>query len=289
VVFAVGAAFFQVIASEARVTTAQAQLASAQELDTQVANQFKSEVSPEIDALRAQVELQAAEQRLTNARNDLEKDKLTLGRITGLPLEQQFDLRKTADDYPVPSASDSPNQPDPSGTRYDLASAAAAAHAAEVTLKAAQAERLPALSLNADYGGAGANPGHFNQVYTITGGLAMPLYTGGRIRADIEAARADLVRRRAEYQDLAGRVRYDVKVAQLDVAASQSSVKVAAQNEALAEKALLQSQDRYTNGVTNYLEVVQAQEALAAADENYTQSLSRSLTSAVASAAATTR
>jgi outer membrane protein TolC len=149
VVFAVGAAFFQVIASEARVHTAQAQLASARELDNQVANQFKSEVSPEIDAIRAQVERQTAEQRLINASNDLEKDKLTLGRITGIPFEQPFTLRGAAEYYPLPAGSEA------AGTRYDLAGAAATVRASELTLKAAQAQRLPSLSLNADYGGAG--------------------------------------------------------------------------------------------------------------------------------------
>jgi len=48
---------------------------------------------------------------------------------------------------------------------------------------------------------------------------------------------------------------------------------VAAENSALAQRALTQSQDRYSNGVTNYLEVVQAQEAVVAAKENYIASL----------------
>jgi outer membrane protein TolC len=57
VVFAVGAAYFQVVASQSRVETEQAALASARELDSQVADQYKSEVSPEIDTLRGHVEL----------------------------------------------------------------------------------------------------------------------------------------------------------------------------------------------------------------------------------------
>ncbi len=55
--------------------------------------------------------------------------------------------------------------------------------------------------------------------------------------------------------------------------ASDSSVKVAQRNQALAERALAQSRDRYANGVTNYLEVLQAQEAVTVASENYVQSL----------------
>src|SRR3984893_2528173 len=77
VVFAVGTAYLQAIASAARVETARAELASAVELDQQTSNRVKNEVSPEIDSIRAQVERQSAEQRLRNATNQLEKDKLT--------------------------------------------------------------------------------------------------------------------------------------------------------------------------------------------------------------------
>ncbi|HXE11275.1 MAG TPA: TolC family protein, partial [Bryobacteraceae bacterium] len=84
VVFAVGTAYAQAIASVARVETAQAQLASAQELDRQINDRFKSEVSPGIDKIRAEVARQSAEQRLTTAVNECEKNKLTLARITGL-------------------------------------------------------------------------------------------------------------------------------------------------------------------------------------------------------------
>jgi outer membrane protein TolC len=82
-----------------------------------------------------------------------------------------------------------------------------------------------------------------------------------------------LARRQAEYADLQGRIAYDIRVAWLDVQASDSSVKVALRNQALAERALSQSRDRYINGVTNYLEVLQAQEAVTVSSENYIQSV----------------
>ena len=145
--------------------------------------------------------------------------------------------------------------------------------AAESALRAETAQRLPVVSVSADYGGGGANVGNFSQVYSVQGNVTVPIYTGGRIRADIEQARADLARKRAEYEDLKGRIGYDVRVAWLDATASDSSVQVAGRNKALAQRALVQSQDRYTNGVTNYLEVVQAQEAVVSADDNYIDSL----------------
>jgi outer membrane protein TolC len=127
--------------------------------------------------------------------------------------------------------------------------------------------------VSADYGGGGSNIGNLNQVYTVAGNISVPIYTGGRIRAGIQQAQADLARRQAEYEDLKGRVAYDVRIARLDLSASDSSVRIAERNKSLAERALTQSQDRYTNGVTNYLEVVQAQEAVTIAAENYIQGL----------------
>ncbi len=273
VVFAVATAYMQVIASAARVATAEAQLDSAKELDTQAQNRVKTEVAPEIDALRAEVERQSAEQRLANARNQLEKDKLTLGRITGLALEQQFELSDPLSYQPLKSFTLDGATAEAVKGRSDLASAEASIHAAEAVLRSEKAERLPVVSLRADYGGAGVNVGNLNSVYTVSGNVSVPIYTGGRIRADIEKARSDLARREAEYADLKGRVAYDVRVAWLDMTASDSSVGVATRNKALAEKALVQSRDRYQNGVTNYPEVVEAQEAVAVASDNYIQSL----------------
>ena len=272
VVFAVGAAYFQVVASRARDETAQAALASARELDSQVADQYKSEVSPEIDRLRADVELHTAEQRVTNASNDLEKDKLTLDRITGIPLDQVW---TPAGDYGyVPLLPDEPGAAEQKpADRFDVASAKAGLAAAEYQVRAARAERLPEISFNASYGGGGSNPANYNRVDEVGAAVSVPLFTSGRIRSDIHAAESNLVQRRAELADLEGRAIYDIRTAQLDERASESGVKVAAENRALAERALAQSQDRYTNGVTNYLEVLEAQEALVAADENYIASL----------------
>ena len=271
VVFAVGAAYFQVVASQARLATAQAALNSARELNTQVTDQFKSEVSPEIDALRATVELSTAEQRVVDATNDLEKDRLTLDRITGIPLSQPWELGGHYDYAPLPDQKSEASQA--LETRSDVGSARQEVFAAELGLRAAQAERLPNISFSASYGGGGTNPANFNQVYAAAGTVSVPLFTSGRVRSDVHSAEASLVQRRAAYRDLEGRVDYDIRVAQLDSNSSESAVKVSAKNKALADRALTQSTDRYNNGVTNYLEVLQAQEALVAANENYIASL----------------
>jgi len=273
VVLAVGTAYLQVIASAARLENARAQLASAEQLDQRTANRVTSEVSPEIDSLRSQVERQSAEQRVTNATNQLEKDRLALARITGLAVGQKFVLIDSLAYHPLTGITNETATEEALRTRADLKSAESSVHEAESTVRAQTAQRLPVISVSADYGGGGANLGNFNQLYTVSGNVSVPIYTGGRIRADIEQARADLARKETEYEDLKGRIAYDVRVAWLDAIASESSIRVAERNKALAAQALAQSQDRYANGVTNLLEVVQAQEAIAAAADNYIESL----------------
>ena len=273
VLFAVGTAYVQAIASAARVETARAQLASAVELDRLTVDHVKSELSPEIDSIRAEVERQSAEQRLVNATNQFEKDKLVLGRIIGLAIDQDFSVIDPLSYRPLSGITNETATAEALRSRADLRSAEASLHAAESSLRAQKSQRLPTVSVNANYGGAGINVGDFAQVYTVAGTISVPIYTGGRIQADIEQAQADLARREADYEDLKGRVAYDVRIAWLDLSASDSSVRVAQGNTALAQQALTQSKDRYANGVTNYLEVVQAQEAVTLASENYIQSL----------------
>jgi outer membrane protein TolC len=233
----------------------------------------KSELAPEIDSIRAQVERQSAEQRLMNATYKLEKDKLTLGRITGFASDQKFNVSETLSFHALKNTTEDTAITEALRTRADLASAEASVRAAEANLRAQRGQRLPVISLSANYGGGGPNIGNMNQLYTVSGNVSVPIYTGGRIRADIEQAEADLARRQAEYEDLKGRVTYDVRTAWLDAEASEASVRVAERNKALAERALTQARDRYGNGVTNYLEAVQAEETVAAANDNRIESL----------------
>jgi outer membrane protein TolC len=266
VVYAVGTAYFQVVASQARLATAKAALGSAREFASQVANQYKAELAPEIDSLRASVELRAAQQRVTDAENDLEKDKLTLDRITGISLEQQWSPAREYGFSPLPEQNAPQN-------RFDLKSAQQSVAAAGQDVRAARGQRLPSASFVASYGSGGMNPGNYNQVYSVSAGVSVPLFTGGRIRADVHDAEAKLAQRQAESRDLQGRIDYDLRVARLDAHASETAVKVAQGNQDLAQRASEQSEDRYRNGVTNYLEVVQANEAVVTAEENYISSL----------------
>jgi len=96
VVLAVGNAYLQAIAGAARVETAEAQVKSAQALCDKAIDQQKAGLSPAIDALRSQVELQARQQQLISARNQFAKEKLSLARVIGLAPGQEVVLTEKA-------------------------------------------------------------------------------------------------------------------------------------------------------------------------------------------------
>ena len=96
VVLTVGNAYLLVLADETEVSSAEAQVATSKvSLDQAVAN-HDAGTAPMLDELRARVDYQTQQQQLITAQNSLEKDKLQLARVIGLPLEQSFRLTDTS-------------------------------------------------------------------------------------------------------------------------------------------------------------------------------------------------
>ena len=273
VVLAVGNAYLQAIAAAARVETADAQVKSAQALSDKASDQLKAGVSSAIDALRAQVELQSRQQQLIVARNDVAKSNLTVARIIGLPPGQQFILTEKAPFQALtPQPIDTYLQRAYSG-RFDYQAASAQVRSAELSRRAASAGHYPSVDVGANFGDTGVNPSQSNGTWQVTGGVNIPIFAGNRVHADVLQADAQLKQARSQLGDLRGRIDYEVRTALLDLDAAAQQVEVARSSVALAAEALSQSQDRFTAGVTDNLEVVQAQESVASANESYIQSL----------------
>jgi outer membrane protein TolC len=224
-------------------------------------------VIPAIDALRAQVELQSRQQQLIAARNEYAKQKLALARVIGLALGQEFVLADKApyDALVPPTLEEGLRRA--YASRSDYQAALAQARAAELSRRAAAAERYPSFDLEGDYGDIGVNPGNSNGTFHVAGTLTVPIFQGGKV------AEATLRQARARLEDLRGQIDNDVRTVLLDLNAAADQVQVARSTVDLAEQTLAQAQDRFAAGVSDNLEVVQAQESVASAHEAYISSL----------------
>jgi outer membrane protein TolC len=273
VVLAVGYVYLQAIANEARIQTAEAQVQTAKALYDQAADQVKAGTSPDIDGLRAKVELQTRQQQLIQAKNNFAIQKLTVARVIGLAPGQEFDLTDKAPYHPFDGIDLADAQKRAYASRSDYLAAMTDVRAAEFSRKSAVAGYYPSLAFNADYGTAGSHPSTATQVFDVRGTLSIPIFQGNGVHADILQADARLQQARERLDNLRAQIDADTRTALLNLQSSAEEVNVARSNIDLAEETLVQSRDRFSAGVTDTVEVVQSQEAVASAHEQYISSL----------------
>jgi outer membrane protein TolC len=273
VVLAVGGAYLQVIAARARVESAKAQLETANKLYEQTAQQRGVGLLAQIDVNKSEVQMLTEKQRLASLQNDLAKQKINLARLTGLPPNDRYEL---TDDVPfaeAPVVDQEDAVVQALMQRPDIKAADAQIRAAERALTAARAERLPTLAVNADYGVIGENPSESHGTFSFAGTLSFPIWRGGRTEGDIEQANAALAQRRAEMEDLRSRVESEVRNAFLDLQAATSQVEVSRQNLDVTRQTLDLTRQRFDAGITDSVEVSQAQSSVASAELDYINSV----------------
>src|SRR5271165_361559 len=269
VVLVVSANYLLVIAQESRLEAAQAELNTAQTLYDLAKDQEAAGLAPNIDTLRANVQLQAQKETVIQVQNDLEKQRIALARVIGLPVLQKFRLVNRVPYAPLPDINLTGAYDLALATRPDFKAAQAQLRAAELRRSAAWKEHLPSIGLSGTYGVLGYHPDAMAPNYTAAATLNIPVFQGGHIEADIREAEAVLKERQAQADNLKARIEQEVEDSILDLKAAAQQVEVAKVGHDLAEQTLAQSQDRFAAGVTNNVEVVQAQQQLASANDQY--------------------
>jgi outer membrane protein TolC len=130
------------------------------------------------------------------------------------------------------------------------------------------------VSVNTNAGDIGSpNFGTSHGTFSFALALDIPVFQGSRVRADKLQADSALKRRRAELADLEGKIDDQVRTAFFNLKSSSDLVAVAQSNINLANQTLVQARDRFAAGVADNLEVVQAQESVASANQSYIASL----------------
>jgi outer membrane protein TolC len=273
VVLVIVSNYLLVIADQSEVESATSQRDTAKALFQQTSDQKTAGLASAVDVLRSQVQLQSREQKLIVAQNNLAKQKLALARAIGLPPGQTFEITTR-----VPYRKLTPSSLDEAiqnayKARPDFQSQMNQVRSAELASKAASAERYPSLGVETDYGLSGVNPGSSHGTVDAAATLRIPIFQGGRVHGDVLRADASLTRERQRLEDLRAKIDEQVRDAYLDLEAAAQEVSVEKSAVTLATQTLEQSRDRFLSGVTDNIEVVQAQDVLAIANDTYIASL----------------
>ena len=273
VVLVIVSNYLLAIADQSEVESATSQRDTAKALFQQASDQKTAGVASAVDVLRSQVQLQSREQKLLSAQNNLAKQKLALARAIGLPLGQRFDITTHVPYQELtPSGLDEAIQ-SAYKARPDFQSQVNRVQSAELARKAAAAERYPSIGVETDYGLSGVNPGSSHGTVDAAATLRIPIFQGGRVHGDVLRADASLTEERQRLEDLRAKIDQEVRDVYLDLEADAQEVSVEKSAITLATQTLEQSRDRFSSGVTDNVEVVQAQDALAIATDAYIASL----------------
>lgn len=273
ITLAVGGAYLQVLAAQARADAAQVQLDTANAVFHQSSEQHVEGVLGRLNVDQNQVRALTQQQQIITLHNDLAKQKINLARIVGLPANPNYELTDRFPFSPAPEHNVDEALAQAEKQRADLKAAEAQVEAATRALAAARAERLPSISLSGYYEVIGTNPAQSHGAFAAVGTVNIPVWPGGRTGADISQAEAVLAQRQAELEDTRGQIEAQVRQAFLDLEAAAGQTDLARKNLQVAQETLEMTRARMQAGVVNTLEVIQAQQTLSDAQLDLIQSI----------------
>jgi outer membrane protein len=255
-------------AAIARVTLAQRLYNQANELQ-------KTGIGLNIDAVRANVELQNERQNLIDAETGTRVTKYALAELLDLPRDQDLEVTDQLDFYELPTLERATLLDQALTSRPEIRSLNSQQRIAKLSFDSAREQRLPQVAFSGYWFYQGQ---HFNNgipAYTYAISMGFPLFTGGRIRAEEANARLEEKRIAENRLALEARIIKEVKTALDELDSARNAVDVARIGYKLAQEEVAQAERRFQAGVTTNIEVVTAQDALARASDNQIRALFR--------------
>lgn len=259
----------------ADVEASRSRVELAQALFDQAADLQKEGVGTGIDTLRANVELQNEKQRLIEADADRQRSLFGLSRMLNLDPRQEIELADALGFFDTPQPEVDPSIDQALNERQEWKSLNAQLKSAEVQKKQAWDARLPNLRVDGDWAYLGTHPDNAVATYSFVASANMPVFTGGRIHAEVVRANLEIQRLQQQQDDLRNSIALDVKTALINLTSARNEVQVAQLGVQLSNQEVDQARDRFRAGVANNIEVIQAQDSLARANDNQIAALYR--------------
>jgi len=275
VILVVVSQYIGTLRNMADVQASQSRVDLAQALYDQAADRQKEGVSTGIDTLRANVELQNEKQRLIQAQTSRETSLFGLSRLLNLDPRQGIELGDSLSFFETPQPEVEASLEQALEARHEWKSLQEQIRAAENEKRAASASRLPSLNVSGNWAELGTYPSGVIPTYSYAGTVSMPLFTGGRIRAETVRADLEIQKLQQQQMDLRNQIALDVKTALINLDSARSEVRVANLGVQLSKEEVDQARDRFNAGVADNIEVIQAQDSLARANDNQIAALYR--------------
>jgi len=252
----------------AAVVAAQSRVDLAQALYDQASDLQKNGVGTGLDSLRANVELQNEKQRLIEAQTQNEVALYGLVRLLNLDPQQKIELADQPSFFQTPEFEASESIEQAFGTRPEMKALEARERIALLEKKTARESRLPSINFGGNWAYQGLSLPSSIPSYNLQVSFDVPIFTGGRIHAQIARSDLELKKVLRERADLHDQIALEVKTSVAQLQSARNEVDVANLGVKLAQEEVTQARDRFQAGVANNIEVITAQDALARANDN---------------------
>jgi outer membrane protein len=259
----------------ANVRAAHVRVQLAQALYNQAKDLQKHGVATGLDTLRADVELQNEQQNLIQAQTQAKTTRYALARLLNVDPHTRVVLTDQMSFYKTPPFTANQSIAQALANRPEMKAIDARERALESDRQAVGAQKLPTLRFQGQYLQEGISATTVIPTYVYEAQIQVPIFTGGRIRAEEANARLDLATLAQQKMDLTNQIALQVKTAVANLEAALHEVKVANLGVVLAREEVSQARDRFQAGVADNIEVVSAQNALARANDNQIGALYR--------------
>jgi len=261
--------------ASAEVEAAASRLDLAKALFDLASDMQRNGVGTSLDTLRANVEYQNERQRHTESSAQLAISLQGLRRLLSLDPDQPIELADRASFFETPVLTVETSLERAFEQRPELQAVTSEIKAASLLKQSAQNERLPRLALAGGWSYQGLRPATSIPAYQYGAYLQVPLFTGGRIGAEV-ATRDIEVRKLTEAQrQVRDQIGYEVRTAATRLDSARTEVEAANLGVTLAREGVTQAQDRFRAGVANNIEVITAQNELSRANDNQISALYR--------------
>jgi outer membrane protein TolC len=260
-------AYLQALRAKASRDTLTEQTRLAQELHKITADRFSQGVASQLDENRAKQQVNSLEQQRLEAEQGYVAAKLNLANLLHANITDNFEVSdETA--YGSGQTTDRAAAVQQALTnRPDYRAAEASVRAAELEISSVEATRLPTLQLTLDDGQSGNSPVHNNNTYRVQGTLHVPIFTGGRIRAEIRDAKGALDEATALRDRTRAQIETDVLTAVSGVEWALRQLETSVENVSLSRRELELTRERFVQGIADNTEVVNSQDRLSRADD----------------------
>jgi outer membrane protein len=256
-------AYVRAMRAEADLRARQADTTLATELLGIAQAQLQAGTGVGLDVTRARAQLAATKASLIASRNARDRAQLDLIRALSLPANARVALVDSLGAIPnVGTADERVLVAHAMSARADLRAEVQRLRAAQTSISAVRAERLPTVGLVADDGAIGKMGQRLLNTYTWGLQLSVPLFDGFRREGRIQEQSAIAAESEARLRDLELQVSADVHGALLDLSGAREQVDAARERLTLAEQELSQARERFNAGVAGNADVVNASLAL---------------------------